>query len=249
MFQYYFLYEEQLPKEVGFRLFGLIHISWLVAIGIIVFLATMMYKKADQVTKDKYEKLMTVMMVGLDLYKDIVLIVTGNFHVWELPLDMCTLAIYISLVHAFTHSKTTGEILYCISMPGALAALLFPNWNRYPQINFININSFLTHALIVTYSLMLLLSGKLRPNIRYYIRVWIFLAVAVTVAALVNHKYDTNFLFLNVPSRDSPLVTIYNFTGEKLYLLGYAAAVLTVNLIMYVPFIIKDRRKMEALNR
>jgi hypothetical integral membrane protein (TIGR02206 family) len=249
MFQYYFLYEDQLPTEVGFRLFGLIHMSWLVAIGLFIFLATRVYQKADERNQNKYEKIMTVMMVMLDLYKDAVLIITGNFHVWELPLDMCTMAIYISCFHAFTHSKITWEILYCISMPGALAALLFPNWNGYPQINFININSFLTHALIVTYSMMLLLSGRFRPNIRHYIGVWIFLAVAVTVVALVNQKYDTNFLFLSVPSRDSPLVTIYNFTGEKLYLLGYAVAVLTVNLIMYVPFIISDRRKKVVIHR
>jgi len=243
MFKYFFICEDQLPTDVGFLLFSMIHIRWLAVIIVSGFFAVMGYKMADDVVKIKCEKSMAISMVGLDLCKDVVLIVTGNFHVWELPLNMCGLALYVSLIHAFTHTKTTWEILYCLGMPGALAALLFPNWNSYPQINFMNIYSFLTHGLIVIYPLMLLFSGRWRPNIRNYIRVWIFLAVVIPVAWIVNERYKINFLFLNTPSKGSPLVSIYNLTGDKWYLVGFAVTILIVNLIMYVPFIISDLRK------
>lgn len=242
VFQYYFSYEDQLPENVGFALFGPIHTAWLIAILVFGFIIIMMYKKCDNNGKCKCEKMIAIIMVLLDLYKDIVLIATDNFHVWDLPLDMCTLAIYISFVHALTHTPKTWDILYCLCMPGALAALIFPNWNYYPQINFMNINSFVIHGLIVIYSMMLLFCGTIRPNIRHYINVWIFLAALLPVAWLINYLYDTNFLFLNVPSRDSPLETIYDITGAKWYLLGFAAVVFTVHLIMYIPFIVSNRR-------
>jgi uncharacterized membrane protein YwaF len=89
---------------------------------------------------------------------------------------------------------------------------------------------------------MLLIAGKLKPNIRQYYRVWLFLAFLFPVAWFTNKKLGTNFLFLNIPSKDSPLVFLYQMTGKKWYLPGYAIMVAVINLIMYLPFVVPEIR-------
>jgi len=249
MFQYYFLYENQIPSGMGFPFWGKIHISWLVAISLLGVILVKWYIKTADNRKPVFEKILVSIMVAMDLYKDIILLVTHHFYAWELPLDLCALAVYISFLHGFIHSKTTGEILFALCFPGALSALLFPNWNIYPQMNFVNIHSFLIHGLLVIYPLMLLISGRLKPNIRQYYRVWIFLAVLVPAAMAVNFLLGTDFLFLNLPSKDSPLVIIYNLTGKTWYLVGFGIFVLAINMIMYIPFIAWDIWKKEHTDK
>jgi hypothetical integral membrane protein (TIGR02206 family) len=243
MFPYYFLYEDQIPAGSGFSLFGPTHLFWLFLIALSAWFIIQRFLKMNVRKKAGTEKCIVILLLFLDLHKDFILFVSGRFSPQELPFDMCELAVYISLFHAFTHSRMTGELLYCLCMPGALAALIFPNWNSYPQINFINLTSFFMHALLVIYPLMLLISRKLIPSIRFYPLVWVFLFFAVPFVRLLNRIYGTNFFFLNIPSKDSPLVFIYNLFGADYYLLGYACLVISINLLMYLPYLRKKRNR------
>ena len=49
---------------------------------------------------------------------------------------------------------------------GAMAALLFPDWTRYPLFNYMHINTFLIHGLLVLVPVLVLTSGRYRPSIK-----------------------------------------------------------------------------------
>lgn len=241
----FFAHEDQLPAGTGFSLFGPTHLFWLGAILIAGFLAAFFYRRADVATRRRVGRILVTVIVGLDLTRDIILIVTDRFDPAYLPFQLCGMAVYITWIHGFFPSKTTQEFLYLLCMPGAVAALLFPNWNIYPQLNYMNLNGFLLHGMLVIYPWMLLSSGEIRPDIRRYYRVLVFLFGATLFAAVLNHQYDTNFLFLAQPSPDSPLVWIYHLTGGTWYLPGYAVVVVAVHMCLYLVYdLVRNRKRL-----
>ena len=52
--------------------------------------------------------------------------------------------------------------LYTLCLPGAAAALLFPEWSAYPQWNFMNLNSFLVHGLLILFPILQLVEHTIR---------------------------------------------------------------------------------------
>ena len=136
MFGDFFRYWDELPQDGGFQLFGWIHIGWLVGI-IFVCIVT---------------------GLCLELVKDLYLILIGEMGISYLPFERCGLAIFVELGFAFFHREFLGEIMCVISMPGAMAALLFPDWTRYPLFNYMHINTFLIHGLLVLVPVLVLRS-------------------------------------------------------------------------------------------
>jgi len=70
---------------------------------------------------------------------------------YELPLHLCSMAGILCAVHCVTQWKWLGQVLYAVCLPGTVLALLFPNWNFYPVVHFITVESFLFHMGIVMY--------------------------------------------------------------------------------------------------
>ena len=169
MFGDFFRYWDELPQDGGFRLFGWIHICWLVGIIFVCIVAGHYYRKADAVVQDRILKILTCVCLCLELGKDLYLILIGEMGVSYLPFEMCGLAIFVELGFAFFHWKLLGEVMCVISMPGAMAALLFPDWTRYPLLNYMHINTFLLHGLLVLVPVLVLVSGRYKPSIK---RIW-----------------------------------------------------------------------------
>ncbi len=243
MFHYFFTYTTDIPKGLGFSLFGKEHMTWLAGIIILGACLCVLYRKSGEQRRLATQRVLGTMILVFDLYKDVVLVVTGKFNTWELPFDLCGLAVFICFAYAWTNWDKLDEILYFLCMPGAVSALLFPNWTRYPQLNYMNIHSFLIHGLLVVFPMMLIIGGRVRPRFSHYYRVWAFLAVLVPIELLLNAKLGTNFLFLEKPSAGSPLVPLFELTGEHFYYLGFALLVAGVNFLMYLPFLFLDIRE------
>jgi len=243
VFQYFFTYTTDIPKGLGFSLFGKEHLLWLSGILLIGVVFCIWYIKSTTEQRRKLERTLGTLILIFDLYKDVVLFATGKFNTWELPFDLCGLAVFLCFAYAWTKWKPLQEILYFLCMPGALSALLFPNWTNYPQLNYMNIHSFVIHGLLVIFPLMQIIGGTVRPTIKKYYRVWVFLALLVPLELYLNAKLGTNFLFLRLPSKGSPLVPLYEITGKHFYYLGLAVLVICVNGFMYLPFLILDFRK------
>ena len=141
MFGDFFRYWDELPEQGGFSLFGWIHMGWLVGIVSVCLVVSHRYRRVDAATQDKILKILATASICLESLKDIYLILIGEMGISYLPFEMCGLAIFVELGFAFFHREFLGEIMCVISMPGAMAALLFPDWTRYPLFNYMHINS------------------------------------------------------------------------------------------------------------
>ncbi len=236
MFDDFFKCWDELPADGGFTLFGIVHIGWLIFIAAAICLLVYYFRKLPDEEKIKRLRLLSVITLGLEILKDIFLIVKGNMAFSYLPLEMCGLAIFVELFYAFTGKKFFGEIMCIICMPGAFAALLFPDWTGYPLLNFIHINSFILHGMLVTVPVIAVLSGMYMPKIRNIYKVYLFLIITVPVIYLINKWQGTNFMFLSYPSNGSPFYGIYEKWGYTTYMIIYALVVIVCIFIMYAIY-------------
>lgn len=233
MFKYYFTYWDDLPADIGFDLFGKIHMTWLLGIILVIIIGSAVFLKCGNDRQNRILKTLAVIMLIMEAYKDSVLIVTGNMSVQYLPLHLCGIAIFIEVLFAFFPCAFLGELSCVVCLPGAAAALLFPDWSRYPIINFMNLHGFILHTILVLFPILIMLSGKYMPKIRRIYMPIVFFAAAAPIIYHINVWQETNFMFLNWPSLDSPFEMIYKTYGYKGYLAAFGGTVFIVILIMY----------------
>lgn len=242
MFEYFFYHYSMLPENsVGFKLYDRLHLTWLVSLLIMIILISISYRRLSTINKDKFKKIMAVIMIGLEIIKDIIIASSGNFGWGHLPLHLCGISLFVILFHAYSKKTFWAEMAYVICLPGALAALLFADWTVYPLMNFMHIHSFIIHAMIILYPILLLVGREYRPNYRYLFRVLGFVSLLALPIYVFNKIFDTNFFFINWPSLGSPLVLFEKWMGNPGYLIPLAILLFVVVMLMYMPFYLKDK--------
>lgn len=220
----FFLFETDYPAESGFALFGLAHILWLVFIGFVCLWGGKWFCMQPHDKQILAKKILGTLLPCMELYRDIVLFLTGHFDRGFLPVHLCSMALWIALFYAYTESELLGVLYLLLCVPGGLSALFFPDWNMYPFLNYMHLHAFFSHGAIVLFGVFIFFSDEI--ELTPY-KIWIPIAFCLTVGPVVywlNCRLGTNFWFINTPSLGSPLEIIYGFTGNKWYIFGYAAA-------------------------
>ena len=221
---------------MGFSLFGPYHIWWLVITITTVILVSKYFKQLNTEKQKVFQQKIAWFIVLLEIFKDVYLITRNEFTLNYLPLDLCSLAIFAIFYHAYTNNKMVGEMLYNLFLPGGIGALLFCNWTHRQMYDVLCLFSFIFHLVLVMYCVMVLYAGIVRPNKKRIISSIIFLAVTVPIIYVLNKMWDTNFMFLNVPSPGSPLVPLENMLGNPGYIFGMICIVLVLWFILYLPW-------------
>lgn len=231
---YFFATQSELPANVGFSLFGPAHLAWIAftVLGIALGLVLLRRKPRAQAVAARAGAILAVLLVGV---LEVWFWWRGDFSVWSLPLHLCDLSPFLLLLFEVTGWDWTGQTLYCLCLPGSLAALLFPNWTMFPLWNVVNLQGFLLHALLIFCPLLEVQRGKLKPRFGHMWKAWVFLAVVTPLVYLFNLKFGTNYFFLNAGSPGSPLEWLIRHMGNPGFLLGYAAIALAVTTGMYLP--------------
>lgn len=112
-----------------------------------------------------------------------------------LPLQLCDLAVWVTVAAALTLNRYATEFAYFAGLAGAGMALLTPDlwapWPSYPSIYY-----FVAHALVVM-SVTYLVWGLCVPISRHAL--WRFFATVNAYALLIgafNWTFGTNYLYL-----------------------------------------------------
>ena len=223
----------------GFGLYGVGHLLWLAVFAAMTAALSLIYRRASARGRKALRLTVAFAALAIELLRAVLLMRAGEYTLFRLPLHLCGLAVYIGVIHALSGNGLIGQFLCAFCMPGALCALLFPDWTYYPFLHFMTLSSFMLHILLVDYTLMQMLSGELTPDIRRApVCLGIMLLIAAPVYAL-NMLWGTNYMFLNWPSEGSPLEW-FSFLGRPGYLLGYLPLLLLAWTPIYLPGIIKS---------
>lgn len=234
--KYFFTYETDIADGIGFEMFHLEHFLWLFICVLVTGLVLHYYSRADDSGKEWTERIVAYSMPVWMLIRVVYILIIHEDMVYELPLHLCSISGLLCALHCMTRWKWVEQVLYVLGLPGALLAMVFPNWTYYPAIHFITIESFLFHLGIVVYVLIMLYSNQIVPKVKNMWQVIIFLAVTVSPVYAFDKHFHTNYMFVNWPSAGSPLELIYRLTGEGGYLFGFAVLVLFFILLMYTGY-------------
>ena len=240
--EYFFTMEQDLPAGVGFALWGREHIAWLCIAAAIGVLLCCAYRRCGGAGRKRLRIAVGCAVLACEVLKDLNLIAQGSFNVYYLPLHLCGLAVFFTFAHALRPGETIGNFVYSTCAPGALFALLFPDWTAYPAFSYHSVVAFVVHALLAAYPLMLLCGGSLRPRPRYLPRCFAILAALAAPIYVFDRVFCTNYMFLLEPSPGSPLEWFAAFLGNPGYLLGYLPMLVVIWGLLYLPFYRKQQK-------
>lgn len=233
----YFTPESQMPKGSGFQMYGPQHLLMLGILGLWTAAVLLWLRRQSRAQQNRVMRVTAGVMLGMEVLKDFLLGCIGAFSIGYLPLHLCSIAMFVCLYQgAHPNSKACGQILYSVCFPGAMCALLFPDWTMFPLLHFQSLHSFVYHTLLVQMSLAPLVTGRIRPGVRQVPLSMGFLVAVSIPVGMLNGWLHTNYMFLRRPSSGSPLELLGALPGRYGYIMGYFLLVLGVVTAMNLPF-------------
>lgn len=240
----FFVSSEKMPEGYGFHTFDMTHLIWLL-VGLTVWVAAcIFYRKLSDHKRKIALKVLGIYIFLQEMAKNLVLILLGDFGWNYLPFHLCGINILLIAFDVFKQTKTVRSFLYYFAIPGAILALLFPNWTNMPVWNFFHIHSFTIHILLVLYPLLLVTTNQVSTDLRSALKgVALLIAMAIPVYFL-NLLWDTNFMFLMEPDSGNPLEFFEKLLGSHLW--GFPILLPVVVLVMYIPLALMKKRKIRV---
>ena len=232
---------EVIPEGIGFAHYGALHLCWLTAFAVLAVLNCILYRKLGQKGRKIWRIVVASLLVLDEIYKQIPLFVNGLFTLGYLPLHLCSINIFVIAFHALKPTKSVGNYLYTVCIPGAMAALLFPTWNALPGANYMLIHSFTVHILLALYPIVLTVSGEIKPELKELPKALLLLTGLAAFALICNLLMDANFMFLMYADPGNPLYLFKELWGSNL--LGFPVIITGVLLVMHTPWLIAKKIK------
>lgn len=232
---------EVIPEGIGFAHYGALHLCWLAAFAVLAILNCILYRKLGQKGRKIWRIVVASLLVLDEIYKQIPLFVNGLFTLEYLPLHLCSINIFVIAFHSLKPTKSVGNYLYTVCIPGAMAALLFPTWNALPGANYMLIHSFTVHILLALYPIVLTVSGEIKPELKELPKALLLLTGLAAFALICNLLMDANFMFLMYADPGNPLYLFKELWGS--HLLGFPVIITGVLLVMHTPWFIAKKIK------
>ena len=241
--EYFWETKGTIVDGVGFSLFDSLHLSWIAVFLIAVVLNCLWYRKMGEQGRKRWRIVVAGLIVLDEMFKVVMLCLVGQYSEEYLPLHLCSINIFMITFHAFKPTKLVSNFLYTVCIPGALAALLFPNWTVLPLVNFMHIHSSTVHILLALYPIVLAVAGDLNPDPKYILKtLGLLLLMSIPIYG-INVLLDTNFMFLMDAETGNPLYWFEQLWGN--HLLGFPVLIGAIVAVMYIPLVIfrKLRKK------
>ena len=119
----FFCVKETIPPGVGFSLFSAGHLIWLASTVLVTVMTALLYRKSGDKTRFIIRLVISLLLLADEAVKQILLFATGQFGWDYLPLHLCSINIFIVLIHVITGSRYVAEALFALCLPAAAAAL------------------------------------------------------------------------------------------------------------------------------
>lgn len=223
----------------AFEHFSTEHIAILITIGAAITLGLLILARVSDKSAMNAARVLAIITLIGEALQDVLLIKDGGNFIDFLPLHLCNLGIFVNLAAAYSRNKIQGffaEISLLLIMPGAVGALIFPDWNYRPFWSYLPMLCFLTHSLLVFIPLLFLVRGKAHITFKHFWFSYLFLLLVIPPIYLLNRHAGTNYMYLMYPPKSSPLDWIISITGEQYYLIGLAALVTVILFAEYLLY-------------
>jgi hypothetical integral membrane protein (TIGR02206 family) len=132
------------------------------------------------------------------------------------------------------------EFAYFLGIAGASQAILTPEAGIYGFPHYRVFQTLTAHGSIVTAAILMTVVEGYRPYWSSFKRVFIWTNIYMIVVTGINLSIGSNYLYT---LRKPPSASMMDFLGPwPLYLLSLEVVALVLCLLLYLPWIIKDRK-------
>ncbi|NPV55441.1 MAG: TIGR02206 family membrane protein [Anaerolineae bacterium] len=226
-----------------FILFGASH---LVALGAIAALNIWLIKFGKHFSGEQRKVFRNTLATTL-------LINEGLWHLWNLttgqwslqtmlPLQLCSVFVFLSAIMLYTGSKTIYDFAYFLGIGGALQALLTPDAGIYGFPHFRYFQVFISHGGIVTAAIFMTAVEGFRPTWRTLMKVIIGGNLYMLLVGGINLLLDSNYLMIcHKPYTPSVLDLL---PAWPWYLIHIEVIGVITFILLYLPFAISDWRRL-----
>lgn len=190
---------------MSFSLFSPLHIGLLLAVGILGP-AVGVYCRRHPNRRQAILRSGAVVLVLLELIWYAYLL-QRPFPVWPgmLPLHLCDVVVWLTVLSCLIPWQRVRELAYYFGLAGTTLALLMPDVQglrvSYPVVQF-----FISHGLVVTLLLALVISGEFRPSRTSLVWSVVVLHIYAAILGAFNALFGTNYMYLcSRPGGDSIL--------------------------------------------
>jgi hypothetical integral membrane protein (TIGR02206 family) len=213
------------------KLFGPLHLTLLAGILLVGFLLVQFCRRMETARRP-VRRLLGIGLVLNELVWWCFRYSHEGVHLWNLPLQLCDVTLWMTALACFTLAPALVEFAYFAGFAGAAMALLTPDlfqpWPKYPAIYF-----FVGHGGIVV-GIAVLVLGRIAP-----LRsgaVWRAFGMLIAYAALVgtfNAFTHANYIYLCRKPGNASLLDMMGVW--PVYLVAGAVAALALFWLLWLP--------------
>ncbi|UCC94736.1 MAG: TIGR02206 family membrane protein [Candidatus Omnitrophota bacterium] len=228
------------PVGEPFRIFSLSHLSAIALIVLFIFLSCFILKRERfRRYRKHYRYIIVFLLIIQEISYQLWHCHVEDFH-WgtHLPLHLCGIAVFISILLMITKDYTLYEVLYFWGLAGVTQAILTPDIGIYgfPHYRFFHI--FLSHGLVISTVFYMTIVERFRPVIASIKKVFIIINIYFIFIIFINIITDGNYLFI---CRKPETPSLLDFLGPwPWYILSLEFVGLASLFLLYTPFLLKD---------
>jgi hypothetical integral membrane protein (TIGR02206 family) len=170
-------------------------------------------------------------------------VLTGQWEVADLPIQVCSLSTFIALYLFFKNNKKVFNLLYFIGIIPPILSMVTPDIvYQFPHFRFLKY--FIHHSAIpITVLYFILFEGYRVPR-KAVLTSFLTLNIIAVPVFFLNKILDTNFFFLANPSETKTLLWFFG-SGVKYYV-NLEIVAIVVFIITYLPMgILLKREKVK----
>lgn len=237
--RYFFTHRNDLPPGISTPNGSWQHLALLISAAITHTLIFLYYRRQDLKVRKRIKRFIAWFLVIGDTSHLVWVTATGNFS-WNemLPIHLCSIAVVFTLVAELTEKDIYKEFCYACGIPGAVAALLTPDWSAYYVISFQYLQSASSHIFLILMPVLWIWGDGFRPDVRRLPRCLGLLLVFAGISAMVNSLLGANYMFLSYAPKHTILETYEALLGDPGYILLMVLTIFALWTILYVPWII-----------
>ncbi|WP_245805800.1 TIGR02206 family membrane protein [Bacillus alkalicellulosilyticus] len=144
----------------------------------------------------------------------------------NLPLQLCSISMYLATFMLFTKNKTVTEITFFFGIGGAVQAMVTPElFYGFPHFRFFHF--FIAHIAIILACLHMVWIHQFRPTYKSVLKAMLALNLIAVFVFIINKLLDTNYMFLAQKPRNPTIIDVLG---------PYPWYILSLEVIAFVLF-------------
>lgn len=233
------------PTGEPFELFGTAHLAAIAMLVLLNLSFFLLRRNPDDHLRRMVRYAMATILLGNELAWHVWNAAVGQWEIQTmLPLHLCSVFVYLSAYMLYRRSGKIFEYAYFLGIGGAIQAVLTPDLGLYDFPHFRYFQTFISHGLIVSAALYMVIVERMRPTWKSFLRVLVWTNAYMLIVAMINPLIDSNYLFTAHPPETASLIDVLG--PWPWYLLSMEAIGFVLFFLMYLPFAIGDWRNRQT---